>query len=49
MFVEEDGVSGRLMGRVALAPDLALKKLRGLLQPMFLIGLDPASRGWWLS
>jgi hypothetical protein len=31
-----------------LAPDLVLKKLRGLLWPMFLIGLDPALRDWWL-
>jgi hypothetical protein len=34
---------------VALAPDPVLKMLGGLLRPMFLIGLDPALRGWWLS
>jgi hypothetical protein len=35
--------------RVVLALDLSLKRLRGLLQQMFLIGLDPALRGYWLS
>jgi hypothetical protein len=34
---------------MALAPDPALKKLGGLLRLKFLIGLDPASRDWWLS
>jgi hypothetical protein len=49
MFVEDGGGSGRLMGGVALASDRALKRLGGLLRPMFLIGLDPFLRGWWLS
>jgi hypothetical protein len=48
MFAEHGGGSGRLKGGVALAPDLALKRLGGLLRPMFLIGIDPAIRGWWL-
>jgi hypothetical protein len=48
MFVEDGGGSGRLKGGVALAPDPVLKKLGGLLRPMFLIGLDPTLRGWWL-
>jgi hypothetical protein len=38
-----------MKGRVALALDPVLKKLGGLLSLMFLIGLDPALRGWWLS
>ena len=41
-FVEDGGGSGRLKGGLALAPDLSLKRLGGLLRPMFLIGLDPA-------
>jgi hypothetical protein len=45
MFVDDGGGSGRLKGGVALAPDLVLKKLGGLLWPMFLIRLDPALRG----
>jgi hypothetical protein len=49
VFVEDGGGSGRLKGGVALAPDPVLKILGGLLRPMFLIGLDPALRGWWLS
>jgi hypothetical protein len=49
VFAEDDGGSGRLKGGVALAPDPVLKILGGLLLPMFLIGLDPALRGWWLS
>jgi hypothetical protein len=49
MFAEDDEGSGRLKGGVALAPDPVLKMLGGLLRPMFLIGLDPALRGWWLS
>jgi hypothetical protein len=49
MFVEDGGGSDLMKGGVVLAPDLVLKKLRGLLRPMFLIGLDPALRGWWLS
>lgn len=49
-YAEDGGGSGRLLkGGLALAPDPALKRLRGLLRPMFLIGLDPAFRGWWLS
>jgi hypothetical protein len=46
MFAEDGGGSGHLKGRVALAPDPVLKRL---LRPMFLIGLDPVLRGWWLS
>jgi hypothetical protein len=49
MFAEDGGGSGRLKGGVALAPDPVLKKLGGLLRPMFLIGLDPILQGWWLS
>jgi hypothetical protein len=49
VFVEDGGGSGRLNGGLALAPDLVLKKFGGLLRPMFLIGLDPVLRGWWLS
>jgi hypothetical protein len=48
MFVEDGGGSGRLKGGVALALDPALKRLGGLLRPMFLIGIDPVLRGWWL-
>jgi hypothetical protein len=33
----------------ALALGLALKRLEGLLRPMFLIGLNLVLRGWWLS
>ena len=46
---EHGGGSDHLKGGVALAPDPALKRLRGLLRPMFFIGLDPVVRGWWLS
>jgi hypothetical protein len=49
VFVEDGGGSGRLTGGVALASDPALKRLGGLLRPIFLIGLDPVLRGWWLS
>jgi hypothetical protein len=49
VFAEDGGGSGRLKGGVALAPDPVLKILGGLLRPMFLIRLDPALRGWWLS
>jgi hypothetical protein len=49
MFVDDGGGSGRLTGGVALASDPALKRLGGLLRPMFLIGLDPFLRDWWLS
>jgi hypothetical protein len=49
VFEEDGGGSGRLKGGVALALDPVLKKLGGLLRPMFLIGLDPTLRGWWLS
>jgi hypothetical protein len=49
VFVEDGGGSGRLKGGVALAPDPALKRLGGLLRPMFLIGLDPVLQDWWLS
>jgi hypothetical protein len=37
----------RLKGGVALAPDPALKRLRGIPRPMFLIRLDPVLWGWW--
>jgi hypothetical protein len=46
VFAKDDGGSGRLKGGVALAPDPMVKMLGGLLWPMFLIGLDPALRGW---
>jgi hypothetical protein len=49
MFAKDGGGSGRLKSGVAFAPDSVLKKLGGLLRPMFLIGLDPVLRGWWLS
>jgi hypothetical protein len=46
MFVEDGVGSGCLKGEVALASDPVLKKFRGLLRPMVLIGLDLALRGW---
>jgi hypothetical protein len=49
VFAKDGGGSGRLKGGVALALDPVLKILGGLLRPMFLIWLDPALRGWWLS
>jgi hypothetical protein len=49
MYVEEGRGSNRLKGGMALAPDLVLKKLRGLLRLMFLIGLDPSLWDGWLS
>jgi hypothetical protein len=49
VFPEDGGGSEYLKGRVALAPDPVLKMLGGLLRTMFLIGLDPALRDWWLS
>jgi hypothetical protein len=49
MFVEDGAGFGRLKGGMALTPDPVLKKFGGLLRPMFLIGLDPILRGWWLS
>jgi hypothetical protein len=45
MFVEKGGGFSRLKGGVVLTPDPVLKKLGGLLRPMFLMGLDPALRG----
>jgi hypothetical protein len=48
VFVEDGGESGHLKGGVALTPDLALKRLGGLLRSMFLFELDPVLRGWWL-
>jgi hypothetical protein len=48
-FVKDGEGSDRLKGGVALAPGPALKRLEGLLRPMFFIGLDPVLRGWWLS
>jgi hypothetical protein len=47
MFAKDGGRSG--WGRMALALDSVLKRLGGLLRPIFLTGLDPLSRGWWLS
>jgi hypothetical protein len=49
VYTEDGEGSGRLKGGVAPAPDPVLKMLGGLLRPMFLIGLDPALQGWWLS
>jgi hypothetical protein len=49
LFVEDGGESGCPKGEVALASGPALKRLGGLLRPMFLIKLDPVLRGWWLS
>jgi hypothetical protein len=48
VFAEDGGRSSCLKGGLALAPDLVLKKLGGLLRPMFLIELDPALGDWWL-
>jgi hypothetical protein len=48
MFVEDGGGFIRLNGGVTLAPDPALRRLRGLLRLIFLIGLDPVLRDWWL-
>jgi hypothetical protein len=45
VIAEDDGGSGD----VALDRGPTLKRLGGLLRPMFLIGLDPVLRGWWLS
>jgi hypothetical protein len=49
VFVEDGGGSGCLKGKMALALDPVLKRLGGLLRPMFLIGLDPVLWSWWLS
>jgi hypothetical protein len=49
VFAENGGGSCRIKGGVALALDPVLKKLGGLLRPMFLIGLDPVLWDWWLS
>jgi hypothetical protein len=49
VVAEDGGGLGRMYGGVALAPGPALKRLGGLLRPMFLIRLDPVLRGWWLS
>ena len=46
---EDGGGSGHLKGGVALALNPVLKRLGGLLRPMFFIGLDPVLRGWLLS
>jgi hypothetical protein len=48
MFAKDGGGYGRLKGVLALAPDPALNKLKGLLRLMFLIWLDPVLWGWWL-
>jgi hypothetical protein len=49
VFAKDGGGFGRLKGDMALAPGPGLKRLRGLLQPMFLIRQNLALRGWWLS
>jgi hypothetical protein len=49
VFAEDGGESGRWKGRVTLASGPTLKRLGGLLRPMFLIRLDPVLQGWWLS
>jgi hypothetical protein len=49
LFVEDGGGSGCPKGEVVLAPGPALKRLGGLLRPMFFIKLDPILQGWWLS
>jgi hypothetical protein len=49
VFVEDGGGSGSLYGGVALALGPTLKRLRGLLRPMFLIRLDPVLQDWWKS
>jgi hypothetical protein len=41
VFVEDNGGFGLLKGEVALATNPALKRLKGLLWSMVLIGLDP--------
>jgi hypothetical protein len=48
VFAEYGGGSSHLKGGVALAPGSALKRLGGLLRPMFLFGLDLVLWGWWL-
>jgi hypothetical protein len=45
VIAEDDGGSSG----VALAPGTTLKRLGGLLRPIFLIGTDPVLRGRWLS
>jgi hypothetical protein len=49
VIAEDDGGSGCLKGGMALALDPVLKRLGGLLPPMFLIRLDPVLWEWWLS
>jgi hypothetical protein len=46
VFAEDGEKSGCPKGGVALAPDPVLKKLGGILRPMFLIGLDPVLLGF---
>jgi hypothetical protein len=38
VFAEDGGGSGRIKDGMALAPGSALKRFRGLLRPMFLLG-----------
>jgi hypothetical protein len=45
VFAKDGGGSGCLKGMMALALDPVLKRLRGLLRLMFLIGLDPVLQG----
>jgi hypothetical protein len=45
LFVKDGGGSGCLKGMMALALDPVLKRLRGLLRLMFLIGLDAVLQG----
>jgi hypothetical protein len=49
VFAEDGGGFDCLKGGMALTLDPVLKRLGGLLQPKFLIGLDPVLRSWWLS
>jgi hypothetical protein len=44
LFAEDGGGFHRLKGEVALASGPALKRLGGLLRPMYLIRLDPVLR-----
>jgi hypothetical protein len=46
VFAKDGGGSSRPKGGVTLALDPVLKKLGGLLRPIFFIGLDPVLRGW---
>jgi hypothetical protein len=43
--MDDGGESDRLKDGVVMSPDPALKRLEGLLQPMFLIRLDLILQG----